>query len=56
MSVVARQTPYPVGALPVAMTVVTLADVVKFHSPMAYEAFQGPTELIYHDPERAYQG
>ena len=22
----------------------------------AYEAFQGPTELIYHDPARAYQG
>ena len=38
------------------MVVGMLASVPMSDISEAYETFQGPTELIYHDPERAYQG
>ena len=46
MRTVSRVTACSAGVL-LVLTVGTSA---------AYEAFQGPTELIYHDPERAYRG
>ncbi|MYF70297.1 MAG: hypothetical protein F4181_10200 [Proteobacteria bacterium] len=38
------------------MAVGMLAGVLMSGLAEAYEAFQGPTELIYHDAQRAYRG
>jgi len=37
-------------------TVFMIFLIVTLISTMAYEAFQGPTELIQHNPSKAYNG
>ena len=56
MRAVFRTTTCPIGALPVALTAVALVGVLMSGNLEAYEVFQGPTELVYHDPERAFRG
>ena len=37
-------------------SVAAVAAIIGMPAAMAYEAFQGPTELIQYDPARAYNG